>query len=85
MQSMKTRVIYYLLRRQYRIARRDLAKSENGFLLCSEITHSLRELTGKWETGTEKPEPMHYWRYKPGKRSRLFVSLTLTNWLKANA
>lgn len=81
---MHTRTIYHSLRRQYRIARRDLLANPSSFQLCSEITHSLREITGRWDVGTEKPDPVWFFRYKSGKRDRLFVSLSLTRWLKAN-
>ena len=81
---MKTRFLYNSLRRQYRIARRDLLANPSSLQLCSEITHALRELTGRWDVGTEKPDPQYYWRYKPGKNHRLFVSLSLSQWLKAN-
>ena len=83
---MKTRSLYHSLRRQHRIARKNLLENPNGFALCSEITHALRELTNSWDVGTEKPESWHLWRRVANrKRHYLFVSLSLQRWLKANA
>ena len=83
---MKTRSLYYSLRRQHRIARKNLLENPNGFALCSEITHALRELTNSWDVGTEKPEFYNLWRKTADRKTTyLFVSLSLQRWLKANA
>lgn len=85
---MKTREIYHSLRRSYRIAKRDLLAAPNAFAVCVEVNSTLRKLTNSWDVGLEMPCNANYkniseqWETN-GERRTLYVSRTLTNWLKA--
>jgi hypothetical protein len=85
--QMKTREIYHLLRRQYRTAKRDLL-ANNAIAICQQANSALRKLTNSWDVGLMPPcNPNYYnisteWETK-GNRRTLFVSRSLTNWLKA--
>ena len=84
---MKTREIYNLLRRQYRIAKRDLL-ADNAFAICRQANSALRKLTNSWDVGLIPPtNPLFKgisteWVRSGNGRPRLFVSRSLTNWLK---
>jgi len=84
---MKTREIYNLLRRQYRIAKRDLL-ADNAFAICRQANSALRKLTNSWDVGLIPPtNPLFKgisteWVRDGNGRARLFVSRSLTNWLK---
>jgi hypothetical protein len=85
--QMNTREIYHLLRRQYRTAKRDLL-ANNAIAICQQANSALRKLTKSWDVGLMPPcNPNYYnisteWETK-GNRRTLFVSRSLTNWLKA--
>ena len=87
---MKTREIYHSLRRSYRIAKRDLLIAPNAFAVCVEVNRTLRKLTNSWDVGLRMPCNANYrnisdeWQTN-GNRRTLYVSRTLTNWLKAEA
>ena len=85
---MKTREIYQLLRRQYRTAKRDLL-ANNAIAICQQANSALRQLTNSWDVGLIPPtNPLFKgisteWVRNGNGRERLFVSRSLTNWLKS--
>ena len=85
---MKTREIYNLLRRQYRIAKRDWNYADNADAICRQAHSALRKLTNSWDVGLIPPtNPLFKgisteWVRSGNGRARLFVSRSLTNWLK---